>query len=111
MGIMDGLEFEHALVDALAAYIERMGLSHFPVATAAWPEAKNAGREWQRMRTDKGKRQRLTVGDAYSLCRHLGISLASVCGAVEMNGPSTVIHKTDDDAASPVEDSSKKDAA
>ena len=107
---MDGLEFEHALVDALAAYIERMGLNHFPVATAAWPEAKNAGREWQRMRTDKGKRQRLTVGDAYSMCRYLGISLASVCGSVEMNGPAAVIPQKAEEAPA-LEDTRKKDAA
>lgn len=79
---MNNVEFERAMVDALVAIIESRGLKHKPVAEEAWSYKKAAYRTWQDMRNGDSP-QKLTLRDAYSMTRTLGITMSALCGLVE----------------------------
>lgn len=79
---MNNVEFERALVAALVAIIESRGLKHKPVAEAAWPYKKAAFRTWQDMRNGDSP-QKLTLRDAYSMAKVLGVTMSALCGLVE----------------------------
>lgn len=100
MDNLESIEFERAMVDALADIIEKRGLKHKPIAEKAWPYKKAAFRTWQAMRNGESP-QKLTIRDAHSMAMALDITMTTLCGLVEgrllMSGP----EKTGASAACP----------
>lgn len=76
-----GEQYERCLIAALQEAIEERGLKHKPTAEAAWPDQKDAGTRWRKIRNDP--RARLNIGDAYDLANTIGVSFLEICGIAQ----------------------------
>ena len=114
--IMDGKSFERMLVTALFEAAKARGYKAKPHAEAAWPDRKDAGTKWRKIRNGTEPRG-LRVCDAYDLAQAMGVSFLEVCGlaqAMLLNltpTPAPVITQNDEEEAPALEDTTKKDAA
>lgn len=79
---MNGYEFERALVELFVEVSKGKGFKSKPLAVAAWPDRKDPGTKWRKIRNGKPPRE-LNVRDAYNLATALGISFTELCGAVQ----------------------------
>lgn len=79
---MDNYQFERRLVEIFAELIESKGLRHEPTAELAWPDKKDAGPAWQKIR-NRVPPQKLSVLDAFGMAQALGLSMSALCGIVE----------------------------
>jgi hypothetical protein len=79
---MNKLNFERYLVEVMAELAEKKGLKHKPLAIGAWPEAKDPGTKWRKIRNGKEPRG-FRVQDAYNLALAMGISFIELCGIAQ----------------------------
>lgn len=79
---MNNYEFERKIVEVLTELIESRGLKHEPTVEAAWPDKKDPGPAWQKIR-NRVPPQKLSLRDAYGLARVLDMSMSALCGIVE----------------------------
>ena len=111
---MEGNSFERSLVTALVETAKAKGYKAKPLAELAWPDRKDAGTKWRKIRNGTEPRG-LRVCDAYDLAQAMGVSFVEVCGLAQAMllkmMPPTGTPTSDDDEASSFEDTSKKDAA
>ena len=80
--LMNGYDFERELVAILVELIESKGLKHEPIAERAWPDRKDAGPAWQKIR-NKVPPQKLTIRDAFNMAQVLGVGMTELCGIVQ----------------------------
>lgn len=79
---MNGYEFERSLVELFVEFTQKKGLKAKPLAVSAWPDRKDAGTKWRKIRNGDAPRE-LTVRDAYDLSLALGVSFTEMCGIVQ----------------------------
>ena len=79
---MNGYEFERSLVELFVEFTKKKGLKAKPLAMTAWPDRKDAGTKWRKIRNGDSPRE-LTVRDAYDLSAALGVSFTEMCGIVQ----------------------------
>lgn len=80
--IMNGHAFERCLVEIMAEMAEKKGLKHKPLAIAAWPDRKDPGTKWRKIRNGTDPRG-FQVQDAYDLALAMGISFLELCGMAQ----------------------------
>ncbi len=79
---MNGHAFERCLVEIMAEMAEKKGLKHKPLAIAAWPDRKDPGTKWRKIRNGTDPRG-FQVQDAYDLALAMGISFLELCGMAQ----------------------------
>ena len=109
---MDAREFENIFIDYLICAISKKGLNKSDIAREAFGESEDMIRKWQQLRTqNKEKRQRVRLGEAYNLCKAMGLSLSYVCNMIENGDAQQIIAITPIEEAKPGRKRKKKQAA
>lgn len=75
---MNGHIFERCLVEVMTEMAEKKGLKHKPLAIVAWPDRKDPGTKWRKIRNGTDPRG-FQVQDAYDLATAMGISFLELC--------------------------------
>lgn len=79
---MKGNEFERCLVEVMATVAEQKGFKHKPLAERAWPDRKDPGTKWRKIRNGSDPRG-LRVEDAYDLAVAMDVSFIEICGIAQ----------------------------
>lgn len=79
---MNGELFERCLVDAIQDIADENNIKHKPLAEKAWPDCKDPGTKWRKIRNGTEPRG-LYVCDAYDLVEALGVSFLEVWGIAQ----------------------------
>ncbi len=79
---MKGILFERAFVELVSEISLKKGIKAKPLAEKAWPNRKDAGTKWRKIRNGQPP-QELSVRDAYDLAGAMGISITDLCGAAQ----------------------------
>lgn len=82
MNNMTGSSFERRLVEVIQDLSTQKGLKQKPLAMAAWPDRKDAGTKWRKIRNGTEPRG-LRVCDAYALAEAMGVSFVELCGLAQ----------------------------
>lgn len=81
---MDARDFENIFIDFLSDKIDKEDLNHSEIARLAFNDRTCPVRAWQQMRKEpKEKRQRINLGEAFRICKSMGLSLSTLCGMIE----------------------------
>ena len=79
---MKGTEFERCLVAVITEVAEKKGFKHKPLAESAWPDKKDPGTKWRKIRNGTEPRG-LQTKDAYDLVLAMGMSFVELCGIAQ----------------------------
>lgn len=79
---MNGNKFERCLVAVITEIAEKNGFRHKPLAERAWPNKKDPGTKWRKIRNGAEPRG-LQVDDAYDLVMAMGMSFLELCGIAQ----------------------------